>query len=151
MQNNELFEEFEICTEHFYNELGKLSACEEHLSKKEIKYIKKKIVDSLFKSIDTIVAKENLANKAESVFASEEHSAFKEEHNMGVYNKVKNGLKLAWEATKRVFKRKGINNEKQPNEVVVQLEENNLPSLPENDNEKENIKTKFIEKSHENI
>ncbi len=92
--DNRLFDEFSITTEHFYDELGKLSECESFFSRKELKHLRKKIISLLFDAIDTLFRKENVTNKVERHELKKEHNAYKAENNTGFTNKVKKLLSL---------------------------------------------------------
>ena len=71
--NSNLYDDFSETTEHFYDELGKLSECEAYFSKKEYKRLKNKIITLLFDSLDTLFRRENITNKVERNELKKEH------------------------------------------------------------------------------
>lgn len=102
--NSNLYDDFSTTTEHFYDELGKLSECESFFSKKEYKRLKNKIITLLFDSLDTLFKKENITNKVERNELKKEHNAYKEENNTGFSRKAKNLLLTLKNAVKRTKK-----------------------------------------------
>lgn len=99
--NSNLYDDFSTTTEHFYDELGKLSECESFFSKKEYKRLKNKIISLLFDSLDTLFRKENITNKVERNELKKEHNAYKVENNAGFSQKVKRLLLTLKNAVKR--------------------------------------------------
>lgn len=108
--NSNLYDDFSTTTEHFYDELGKLSECETYFSKKEYKRLKNKIITLLFDSLDTLFRKENVSNKVERNELKKEHNAYKAENNTGFSQKAKNLLLTLKNAVKR-SKKGGITTE----------------------------------------
>ena len=92
--NNNLYDDFSTTTEHFYDELGKLSECETFFTRKEYKRLKNKIITLLFDSLDTLFKKENVTNKVERNKLKKEHNLYKAENNAGFMQKVKSLLTM---------------------------------------------------------
>lgn len=105
--SSNLYDDFSETTEHFYDELGKLSECETYFSKKEYKRLKNKIIALLFDSLDTLFKKENITNKVERNELKKEHNAYKAENNTGFGQKAKNLLLTLKNAVKRTKKDSG--------------------------------------------
>ena len=92
--NNNLYDDFSTTTEHFYDELGKLSECEVFFTRKEYKRLKNKIITLLFDSLDTLFKKENVTNKVERNELKKEHNLYKAENNTGFMQKTKSLLTM---------------------------------------------------------
>ena len=92
--NNNLYDDFSTTTEHFYDELGKLSECETFFTRKEYKRLKNKIITLLFDSLDTLFKKENVTNKVERNELKKEHNLYKAENNTGFMQKAKSLLTM---------------------------------------------------------
>ena len=129
--NSNLYDDFSTTTEHFYDELGKLSECESFFSKKEYKRLKNKIITLLFDSLDTLFKKENITNKVERNELKKEHNAYKEENNTGFSRKAKNLLLTLKNAVKRTKKDIGTT------EIRVIEASKPIGQLPSSQQEKE--------------
>ncbi len=79
--DNRLYDEFSATTEHFYDELGKLSECEAFFKRKDYKVIRKKIINLFFDALDTLFKKENVNNKVERNELKKDHEAYKAENS----------------------------------------------------------------------
>ena len=142
--NSNLYDDFSETTEHFYDELGKLSECEAYFSKKEYKRLKNKIITLLFDSLDTLFRRENITNKVERNELKKEHNAYKEENNTGFSQKAKKLLLTLKNAVKRTKKDGGISNDQliEARKVAGQLPPSQQEKLLKNefidDNEGDN-------------